>query len=314
MSHDDLGHRWVFATGYSPEHGESLDQFSEERLVEMARAAAGLPDVRVSLRPQIPGTDLKVLGFTVGALVARQYRAGRVFLVGDAAKIVPPTGGLGGSTGILDTHNLAWKLAAVLGGQAGPGLLDSYQAERHPVGLLTMQQALARFGARMAPEGAEGPPLLDYQAIAFGYQYRSGAILGAPDDGAPPLGPGELRGQPGTRAPHLEVTLASDGRQHSTIDLYGHGFVLLAGPDGGEWAKAADAVWERGGVALDTYRFGVDLRGPGGDGGAQAHGISPSGALLVRPDGMVAWRSTDLPSDPAAALGQALRAVLSSAG
>jgi putative polyketide hydroxylase len=308
MAHDEAGRRWVFATGYDPAHGESVEDFTDERCVEMVRAAAGLPDVAVRLRPQIPGTDLKVLGFSVGARVARAYRGGRVFLVGDAAKIVPPTGGLGGSTGILDAHNLAWKLAAVLRGQAGPGLLDTYHAERHPVGLLTMQQALARFGARMAPGGGEAPPIIDYSAVAFGYQYRSAAVLGAAEDGAPPLLPGQLRGQPGTRAPHLP--LAGDGGPRSTIDLYGRGFVLLAGPDGGAWAKAADAASQRLGVPLDAYRFGVDLEAAGGADGAAAHGLTAAGALLVRPDGFVAWRSREAAADAGAALEAAVAAVL----
>jgi putative polyketide hydroxylase len=313
MAHDDAGRRWVFATGYAPEHGESIDDFTDARVVGMVRAAAGLPDVAVRLRPQIPGTDLKALGFAVGARVAQRYRDRRVFLVGDAAKIVPPTGGLGGSTGILDAHNLAWKLAAVLGGLAGPALLDTYHAERHPVGLFTMEQALARFGARMAPgDGGPGPAPLDYQAIAFGYQYRSSAVLGAPDDGAPPLLPDQLTGQPGTRAPHLVVTVADGGRQCSTIDLYGRGFVLLAGAEGAAWVKAADASSESLGVPLDAYRFGVELRAPqtAAD-GAGAYGIAPAGALLVRPDGFVAWRSTGAAADSTVELERALQAILS---
>ena len=124
-------------------------------VIELVREAAGLPDVAVSLRPQIPGTDLKVLGFAIGAQVAQQYRVGRVFLAGDAAHIVPPTGGLGANTGIQDAHNLAWKLAAVVRGEAGPALLDTYHDERRPVGLFTMGQALARWGSRMG-EGADG--------------------------------------------------------------------------------------------------------------------------------------------------------------
>jgi putative polyketide hydroxylase len=310
MAHDDAGRRWVFATGYDPGHGESVASFGDERCVEMARAAAGLPDVAVTLRPQIPGTDLKVLGFPVGARVARRYQQGRVFLVGDAAKIVPPTGGLGGSTGILDTHNLAWKLAAVLRGQAGPALLDTYHPERHPVGLLTMEQALARFGARMAPDGGQGPPPLDYATIAFGYQYRSSAVLGAPDDGAPPLPPAALAGQPGTRAPHLPVAVAGDGGRSSTVDLYGRRFVLLAGADGAAWTRAAGDLSGALGVPLDAYRFGVELEAADGADGAAAHGIAPAGALLVRPDGFVAWRSTDASADPAAELDHALRAIL----
>jgi len=289
MAHDAVGQRWVFATGYDPER-ESIEDHTDERVAGMVSAASGLPDVEVMLRPQIPGTDLKVLGFSIGAQVARQYRAGRVFLAGDAARINPPTGGLGGNTGIQDAHNLGWKLAAVLHGQAGPALLDTYHDERHPIGLLTMQQAFARFGSRMGP-GAE-VPLLDYGAVAMGYQYRSSAVLGASED-ISPLPPEELTGQPGTRAPHLPLTLGD--REISTIDLYGRRFVLLAGRGGAAWISAAERVGKQLDIPLDAYRFGVELAGAEG---AAAHGIGTEGALLVRPDGFVAWRTEAAAEDP----------------
>jgi putative polyketide hydroxylase len=299
MAHDAVGQHWVFATGYDPER-ESTEDYTDERVAAMVRAASGLPDVEVRLRPQIPGTDLKVLGFSIGAQVARQYRAGRVFLAGDAARINPPTGGLGGNTGIQDAHNLGWKLAAVLRGQAGPALLDTYHDERHPTGLLTMQQAFARFGSRMGP-GAE-VPLLDYGAVAMGYQYRSSAVLGASED-ISPLPPEELAGQPGTRAPHVPITLG--GREISTIDLYGRHFVLLAGEGGAAWVSAAERVGKQLDIPLDAYRFGMELAGAEG-----AHGIGTDGALLVRPDGFVAWRTEAAAEDPERRLEQALARLL----
>lgn len=287
MAHDDIGRRWVFGTGYMPRQGESIDDYTDERCIQLVRAAAGLPDVEVTIHPQIPGTNLKVLGFPIGAQIAQQYCIGRVLLVGDAAHIVPPTGGLGANTGIQDAHNLAWKLAAILRGLAGPALLDTYHAERHPVGLLTMQQALARWQSRIGTGGAaKGEPLMDYAAVAFGYRYRSSAVLGAPKDAAPALLPEELAAQPGTRAPH--VTVALNGWEISTLDLYGRSFVLLTGADGAAWVSAAKHVARRLGVPLDTYRFGVELTGTEG---ATRHGIGTDGALLVRPDGFVAWRT-----------------------
>jgi putative polyketide hydroxylase len=305
MAHDDAGRRWLFGTGYTPERGESVDDYTEERCVELVRAAAGLPDVKVTIRPQIPGTDLKVLGFTIGAQVAQRYRVSRVFLVGDAAHIVPPTGGLGANTGIQDAHNLGWKLAAVLHGQAGPALLDTYHDERHPVGLFTMGQALARWQSPIGTgSGADGEPLVDYRAVVFGYRYRSPAVLGAPEDTSPLL-PEELTGQPGTRAPHVAVTLG--GREISTIDLYGRGFVLLAGADGAAWVSAAERVGQRVGVPLDAYRFGVELAGAEG---AAAHGIGTDSALLVRPDGFVAWRAEAAVEDPERELEQTLSRLL----
>jgi putative polyketide hydroxylase len=305
MAHDDAGLRWVFGTGYLPDRDSPAD-FTDERCAQLVRAAAGLPDLEVRLHPQIPGTDLKVLGFPIGAQLARRYHTGRVFLVGDAAHIVPPTGGLGGSTGVQDAHNLAWKLAAVLHGQAGPGLLDSYHDERHAIGSLVMQQALARFAFRMGPGGgSESAPLIDYQAVSLGYQYRSSAVLGAAGD-APPLSPEELAGGPGTRAPHLEVALKSD--KLSTIDLYGREPVLLAGPGGAGWLAAGERVGERLGVPLRGYRLEVELAGADL---AAAHGLGADGALLVRPDGFVAWRRAAAVDDPAAELDRVLRATLS---
>ena len=289
MAHDAAGQQWVFATVYDPGR-ESIEDYTDDRVAGMVRAAAGLPDAEVRLRPQIPGTGLKVLGFSIGAQLARRYRVGRVFLAGDAARINPPTGGLGGNTGIQDAHNLGWKLAAVLGGQAGPELLDTYHEERRPTGLLTMQQALARFGSRMGP-GAE-TPLIDHGAVAMGYQYRSSAVLGASEDGSPLL-PEKLAGQPGTRAPHVAITLG--GRELSTIDLYGRRFVLLAGTGGAAWISAAERVRRQLGIPLDAYRFGVELAGAGG---AAAHGIGTDGALLVRPDGFVGWRTETADEDP----------------
>ncbi|MGH2617202.1 MAG: FAD-dependent monooxygenase [Thermomicrobiales bacterium] len=296
MAHDEAGQRWVFGVGFAPEYGESLADFTAERSAELFRAATGLPQVDVTFRPQIPGTELTMLGFAIGAQVARQYRAGRVFLVGDAAHIVPPTGGLGANTGIQDAHNLAWKLAAVVQGAAGPALLDTYDEERRPVGLLTMGQALARWGSRVG-EGSdgEGEPLLDYAAIAFGYRYRSAAVVGAADDERAALMPSELTAQPGTRAPHL--WLERDGERLSTIDLFGRGFVLLSGADGGAWVEAARSI---PGITIAAYRIGGDgdIADPDGRWPA-TYGVTPAGAVLVRPDGFVAWRSVDAVADPA---------------
>lgn len=307
MAHDQAGQRWVFGMGYMPDYGESVEDFTDDRVAELVGQAAGIPGVPVTVRPQIPGTDIKVLGFTIGAQVAQRYRAGRVFLAGDSAHIVPPTGGLGANTGIQDAHNLAWKLAAVIRGEAGTALLDSYHDERYAVGHFIMQQALARWQTRVA--GEDNPPLMDYSTVTFGPIYRSAAVIGAPDGDAPALPVGQLAGQPGTRAPHLE--LSRNGEVISTIDLYGRRFVLLAPAGDSVWVEPARRVADDLGLPLDVYRIG-----PGGDLAdvegrfADAHGLTGSGALLVRPDGIVAWRAQTAFDDPAGALEEALRSLL----
>ena len=306
MAHDEAGQHWVFGTGYDPA-GESRTDYPEQRVIELVREAAGVPQLAVSLRPQIPGTDLKVLSFVIGAQVAQTYRDGRVFLVGDAAHIVPPTGGFGANTGIQDAHNLAWKLAAVVRREAGPGLLETYHDERRPVGLLTMGQALARWGSRVG-EGTdgEGHALLDYATVAFGYRYRSAAIAGAPADDRPALAPAELTGQPGTRAPH--VWLERGAEQVSTIDLFGRGYVLLTDSEGGAWVDAARSLT---GTSVEAYRIGGDgdFVDPD-DRWTAAYEVTNGGAVLVRPDGFVAWRAERPVADPARELSAVLSDLL----
>ncbi|RCH66770.1 monooxygenase [Streptomyces sp. SDr-06] len=297
MPYDDSGSRWLFGTGYDP-RSESVADFTGERVAAMVRDASGLEGIEVSLAPQIPGTGITVLGFPIGAHVARAYRSGRIFLAGDAARTQPPTGGFGGSTGIQDSHNLAWKLAAVLDGRAGPGLLDTYDAERRPYGTLAMEQAFARFGDRMA--GGAQVELLDYSAVTTGFRYASAAVPGNHE--SDPIPAVDLRAQPGTRAPHLAT---SEGG--STLDLYGETLVLLTGRDGSAWAGAAKDLGTAMGVDIRCYVLGVDIDVAEGE---KAHGIDTHGAVLVRPDGFVAWRHHSCAAEPTSALAEVLGTLL----
>ena len=241
--------------------------------------------------------------------VADRFQDGRVFLAGDAAHVVPPNGGYGGNTGVQDAHNLAWKLALTLTGAAGPGLLATYDAERRPVGELTVEQAFTRYVTRVAPYlGTENTqPLVDDFSMEIGYRYNSPAVVLEP--GSHPLHehPRESRGRPGARAPH--VFLERDGKRLSTLDLFGQNFVLLAGPEGGAWHAAALALADRLGVALDAHVVGAGLADAGGC-FLQAYGISPSGAVVVRPDGFVGWRAVDAAGTPQQVLRQVLQSLL----
>jgi 2-polyprenyl-6-methoxyphenol hydroxylase-like FAD-dependent oxidoreductase len=275
---------------------------SEARLIELVRAAAGDPDLEV----EIEG----VARWRCTSDVADRYRDGRIFLAGDTAHLMPPNGGFGGNTGIHDAHNLAWKLAMVMKGQAGPGLLDSYEAERRPVGRFTVDQAYTRYVTRSAAYlGAKDPPpYADDFEIELGYLYRSNAVVA---EGGAPEGHENPRvsfGRPGSRAPH--VWLERDGKRISSLDLFGDGFVLLVGPDGEAWRGTDVAVAGRfEQTPFEIIRIGDEVTDPEGR-FAEAYGLSPSGATLVRPDGFVAWRCRTLPADPSAALLEALEGVL----
>src|SRR5690606_3517141 len=177
----------------------------EEGALELLRAAIGVPDLPMRIRQIIP--------WEAEANVASRFQDGRVFLAGDAAHVVPPNGGFGGNTGVQDAHNLAWKLAMVLKGQAGPGLLESYDRERQPVGAFTVDQAYVRYATRVVPErGTQGAkPYVEDLVIETGYQYRSAAIAGGgPSEEPLFMHPDELRGRAGSLAPHVVLRRGSE--------------------------------------------------------------------------------------------------------
>jgi hypothetical protein len=233
-----------------------------------------VPDLAVELED--------VATWKAEAVCADAYRKGRVFLAGDAAHVVPPTGGFGGNTGVQDAANLAWKLAMVVKGEAGASLLDSYEAERRPVGQLTVEQAFARYVRRVVPEEitADTPEMRDELTMEIGQFYRSGAVAGGRgEDEQACLHPDATRGRPGSRIPHAWL---EDGR--STIDLAQGGLALLLGPE----------------AQSDCPLRQVQLP----PAAATACGLAPADALIARPDGFVAWRG---PANEAAA---ALRTVI----
>jgi 2-polyprenyl-6-methoxyphenol hydroxylase-like FAD-dependent oxidoreductase len=275
---------------------------SEARLAEIVRAGIGVPDLPV----KIDGATR----WRATSDVARKFQEGRVFLVGDAAHLMPPNGGFGGNTGIHDAHNLAWKLAYAVKGICGPGLLDSYEAERRPVAKLTVEQAYTRYVTRTATYlgATDYEPLVNDFNIELGYIYRSPAVLSEAAEGPGHDDPRKTLGVPGSRAPHVWVERG--GKRLSTLDLFNRNFVLLTGPDGVAWRDAARAAASRfSELELDVFVVGLDLADPEGRFCA-AYGLSSGGASLVRPDGFVAWRAMEAPRDSAPALTQALKAVL----
>lgn len=294
--------RWVLSMPYRPDQGESLGSFGEEQCVQLAREAVGVPGLEVALVSQLRD-DITMLGYEVSAQVAERFRHGRVFLAGDAAHAMPPAGAFGAGTGISDAHNLAWKLTAVLSGQAEPELLDSYDAERRPAATFTVGQSLhllrTRTGRQVPFDG--GPPA-EYGEVLFGYRYLDGALCpsGPGKDGGAVVAPALLDGAPGTRAPH--VPLERDGKPLSSLDLFGRELVLLSAVGGDAWAGAVLVLREESGLPLVTCQVGTDVADPAGQ-VATRYGIGTAGASLIRPDGFVAWRTDGPPqADPVAAL------------
>jgi putative polyketide hydroxylase len=303
--------RWGFLINNLPVDGPA-DDYTPERCAAIVRQAAGVPDLDVEILGAVP--------WVAAAQVAERYRDGRVFLAGDAAHHMPPTGGFGLNTGVQDVHNLAWKLAAVLEGWAGAGLLASYEDERLPYGRAITEQSLVN--ARSLGRGASSEPappaatlarpeFLNELGMIFGASYASSAII--PDGTPPPAVANPVTdyvpsARPGARAPH--VWLERSGTRLSTLDLFGRGFVVLAGTDGQPWVDAASAVARELTVPLEAMTIGGRDLGDPDKRWAELYGVGPGGAVLVRPDGHVGWRAPAPTDAPRADVARTLRTLL----
>ncbi len=277
---------WVIANGVPAEIGHA-DPYA------LIRGLVG-----AEIEAEVLGTD----PWTARMLLVDRYRNGRIFLAGDAAHLNPPWGGHGFNTGIGDAVNIGWKLAAVLDGWGGDGLLASYEAERRPVAERTIREAAANMSV-LAPElgnqeladsGVVGEQARHAAAqviraskdrefhslgIVLGYQYDASPVI--IDDGTPPLSEGqdyEPTARPGARLPHLWLP---DGA--SLYDRLGNGLSLLRLRDDADVTPFVEAAVAHG-VPLDV----IELRGQTLE---ERYGAS---LLLVRPDQHVAWRGTSV--------------------
>jgi 2-polyprenyl-6-methoxyphenol hydroxylase-like FAD-dependent oxidoreductase len=257
---------------------------------------------------------------------AERLQEGRIFIAGDAAHTMTPTGGFGGNTGIQDAHNLAWRLSYVTKGMAGPGLLDTYNSERQPASMLAIEQAYNRYVTRSDPDlGTVGMQKAVPDMHVEYNRYRSAAVLmddGYVDDGVVHIDPRKSIGLPGTRAPHIDLSYR--GQAISALDLFYKGFVLLAGHEGQGWidaAKEASQVVDIKAHVVGQIASNNELKdmpvhrekvsSPFSNPFPQTYGIGASGAVLVRPDGYVAWRQGSYSADAGKRLAAALKAVLS---
>jgi putative polyketide hydroxylase len=255
------------------------------------------------------GRDLDVEIITTGqwemaGRIAERYSEGRVFLAGDAAHQLPPTrGGFGANTGIDDVYNLAWKLRMVLTGEASPSLLDTYSAERQPIGWLRHQQTFARPDyRRWAGDALAGETLYGAEAMELGQRVSSDAVIAAGSDLPPAAHPDIWAGQPGTRVPHVWINRRD--QRVSTIDLFTERLTLISADE--RWIEAVTNVAQTKGIPVGTVHVGKDVHFPAERSFEATFGVSAEGACLVRPDAIIAWRSPHMGADPAGELSRVI--------
>ncbi|MFI6851362.1 FAD-dependent oxidoreductase [Streptomyces sp. NPDC050416] len=329
---------WLIVWGYDVTAG--APDLTTEYAESVVRGLVGDDDIPVTIKSSS--------AWTVNEMYAENYANGRVFCAGDAVHRHPPSNGLGSNTSIQDAYNLAWKLKLVLDGTAHPRLLDSYTAERAPIGRQivtranrsiretapvfealdglspqTPEQLWANIAARKdSTEAAAKQRAALREAIAFkayefnahgvdlNQRYTSRAIVpdGTPDPGfaRDPELHHQPSSRPGARLPHAWIT--SGSRTLSTLDTVGRGrFTLLTGIGGEDWVRAASA--QDIPVATVVIGPGQEYEDPYGD-WARLSEISDAGALLVRPDGFVAFRHATAAPDAGELLTHAVRTVL----
>lgn len=297
---DDL---WLMHHFLQP--GEAPEDYTKGRFEKIIREVSGLPDEPVeviSMRPWV-----------MTPKVALRFRVGRVFLVGDAAARLSPAGGLGLNTGLQSSHNLAWKLAAVVRKEASDLLLDTYETERLGASMGTMENTNQNAGEifEILQAGSRG----DFNRVRelvgrsrrggaglgqdLGVVYKSGAFVS--DGTRPPLAADPINDYipsacPGCRAPHVWVE-RNEGRR-SILDLFDGTMVLLAGRRGDVWPKPPLGTLMRNNVDFICEDF------------ERVYEIEETGAVLVRPDGYVGARFKAAPDDPEGALHEATYGIL----
>ena len=296
----DAKTRWrAQCTTFIP-HVEPGD-VTEELCVAWIRSAMGDTDCEI---------DLEVLGIAPWAPEAHlsdAFRAGRVFLAGDAAHVLVPTGGLGMNLGYHGVHNLAWKLAFVLRGWADKALLDSYETERRVQSDRTRVASVdnarlagdlyrTHFSGGDVPAAAER--LMQYgnfEGLVLGYEYASPLCLPDPDE--PPHVDNDLiefvpTVRSGRRAPHVWLDEAAGV---SLFDRFGDGYALVA-PDSSGMRRATAgspseaAVGEQAAAALADSGFPISVERVDAEALAADGLYRRDETVLVRPDGFVAGR------------------------
>ena len=278
--------KWLVGVRIDSHPNLTEETFTDEFCIDYVRQVIKDPDIEVRL--------INKAFWTMAALIAKQFRVGRVFFAGDAAHRLPPTGGFGMNTGIQDVHNLAWKLAMVLNGQADESLLETYFTERVQVAKVntswsidnakrfeTIFIALAKNDLQTFEEALKDQShhinniLLDL-GVVYGDDYQKEENY-------------KISAKVGVRAPHC--WLLKDHVQKSILDLYDHQFILVCHPQAHYWQDKYRkyrelpcrivTIGEQGEYIDTDHDF------------LEKYEISTKGAVLIRPDGHIAWHSSD---------------------
>ncbi|MGF6780364.1 FAD-dependent monooxygenase [Paraburkholderia sp. GAS334] len=305
--------RWMCQIGFDPEK-ESAESWTPERVIRRMRDMIGGEEAE-SVAFDLHSTYT----YAIAASVADRLRDGRLLLIGDAAHRIPPAGGIGMNTGIQTAHNLAWKLASVLKGYAPDTLLDTFDSERREVAKRACdygKENLAHVGKihRARTREAQVEAVLastqygNWAGVDLGVHYEQDGAFVPDDEPAPAVAHPVVDyvpcAKPGYRAPH--IWLRRGNERLSATDLFDRDIVLLTGGKGDVWREAAQRLQQC--PPLRTYTVAdtgnADLTPEGSF--ADLYGIGEDGAVLVRPDGHVAWRSRGAVSDPSTILQKAL--------
>jgi 2-polyprenyl-6-methoxyphenol hydroxylase-like FAD-dependent oxidoreductase len=260
----------------------------------------------LAMGKEFPCHIMAIAEWTAGfTLVAERYGTGRIFLAGDAVHLFTPTAGLGYNTSVDDAANLGWKLAAVIEGWGGPGLLASYETERKPVAYRNTRfaRSIAEFfrGIELpstleddGPDGAAaraalGPRLhalssreFDAPGVHFGMFYGDSPIVAVEDGGAPPDDPGHYvpSAKPGARAPHAWL-----GEGVALYDRFGRDFTLL------RLARHATSALEHAACRRAMPLAVVEVNDK------NVRSLYERDLILIRPDQHVGWRGNAIPQD-----------------
>lgn len=275
--------KWLIGVRIGGQSPYTREMFTDEFCVEYVKKIVNDPKVEVRLINK---------GFwTMAALIAKQYRLGRIFLAGDAAHRLPPTGGFGLNTGVQDAHNLAWKLAMVINDQAYDGLLDTYFTERAQIAHVNTDWSLknAKRFHRIYEALAENDiptfeaALRDQTRHINNVVLDLGFIYGGSYQTQEEFKPAA---KVGARAPHCWLQKGST--RISTLDLFESQFVLVCSPEAKSWQEK----YQQFPCKIITIGKQGDYQDPQAD-FLEKYDLTPKGAVLIRPDGHVAWRAKE---------------------